>query len=503
MSVVRMNSEARSPREPVSGGAMDKVLERRGLSNKLKAGIAAGALAVAALGFYSYAPSSNSQTVAAERLTISTVERGTFDDFLPLRARVEPLLTVYLDSIEGGRIEQALEHVADVDDHRALGRLDGEPAARIAVEQFQPRLLRAEQQGDEVDVLMRTRPHTLGIGRDGRIVEQAEDRVAILHRRIEPVRIESEMDGDRGQQLVAGLIEGGEKLEKGVAEPLGAIGPDVRGHVGGEAVTLGQLAADVPEFLEVDRARALGDLRLERRIAARTAAALDVIAALLLGGQREQRLGLTPRALDQVVRDAMVGHDREAEAAEGAAEIRREALRVAVLIGEAEGGNGGERGVQHHQCPNGDRSAIRPRVPDVTIASLAQREPEPSSRRSPGRSGWRDAMGGELTGMGSGDNNYDEEGYDESQRAEILEATRDGPSDGTLLTDLDPDLGDEDIEDEPIDELDMEEGEIGDTDPSVDMDDDDADEDDVQDAFDAGEEDDDDLDDADDVALRP
>lgn len=108
MSVVRMSSEAKSPREPVSGGAMDKVVERKGLSNKLKGGIAAGALAIAAIGFYAYAPSSSSQTVAAERVTISTVERGTFDDFLPLRARVTPLLTVYLDSIEGGRVEQVL-----------------------------------------------------------------------------------------------------------------------------------------------------------------------------------------------------------------------------------------------------------------------------------------------------------------------------------------------------------------------------------------------------------
>lgn len=108
MSVVRLDSEVKNPREPMSGGAMDKVVEKKGLSNKVKAGIAAGALAAAGIAFYSYAPSSNSQTVAAERLTVSTVQRGTFDDFLPLRARVEPLLTVYLDSIEGGRIEQVL-----------------------------------------------------------------------------------------------------------------------------------------------------------------------------------------------------------------------------------------------------------------------------------------------------------------------------------------------------------------------------------------------------------
>ena len=53
-------------------------------------------------------------------------------------------------------------------------------------------------------------------------------------------------------------------------------------------------------------------------------------------------------------------------------------------------------------------------------------------------------MGGyQVPGQGTGDDGYDEEGYDESQRAEILEATRDGPTDGTLITDLKPDLGDD------------------------------------------------------------
>ena len=46
-------------------------------------------------------------------------------------------------------------------------------------------------------------------------------------------------------------------------------------------------------------------------------------------------------------------------------------------------------------------------------------------------------MGGyQDPGRGPGDDGFDEEGYDESQRAEILETTSDGPSDGNLLTDL-------------------------------------------------------------------
>ena len=119
-------------------------------------------------------------------------------------------------------------------------------------------------------------------------------------------------------------------------------------------------------------------------------------------------------------------------------------------------------------------------------------------------------MGGDqVPGQGTGVDGYDEEGYDESQRAEILEATRDGPSDGVVLTDLDPDLGG-DIEDEPIDELDMDSEEVGETTSDATMDEDDIDEDALQDAFDSdtigkdGDGDDDaDLSDAEDAALRP
>ncbi|WP_288408852.1 DNA primase [uncultured Sphingomonas sp.] len=75
-------------------------------------------------------------------------------------------------------------------------------------------------------------------------------------------------------------------------------------------------------------------------------------------------------------------------------------------------------------------------------------------------------MGGhQVNGQGTGDDGYDEDGYDESQRAEILEATRDGPSDGTILTDLEPDLGMSDDEDE--DELAMVDDEVAEEDEDV------------------------------------
>ena len=114
-------------------------------------------------------------------------------------------------------------------------------------------------------------------------------------------------------------------------------------------------------------------------------------------------------------------------------------------------------------------------------------------------------MGGhQVSGRGPGDDGYDEDGYDESQRAEILEATRDGPTDGTILTDLNPDLGEEIDDDEEEDELLMAADEVGEEAAAeTDTDDDDDDEDDVQDAFDEGTVEDEDLDDGDEVALQP
>ena len=104
MSVLRMPKNE----SPQSGGAMDRVVERKGLSNRVKLGLGAiGLLLVLAI-FYYFSPSANSQTVPASRLTISTVTQGRFDDFLPLRARVEPLVTVFLDAVEGGRVERIL-----------------------------------------------------------------------------------------------------------------------------------------------------------------------------------------------------------------------------------------------------------------------------------------------------------------------------------------------------------------------------------------------------------
>ena len=49
----------------------------------------------------------------------------------------------------------------------------------------------------------------------------------------------------------------------------------------------------------------------------------------------------------------------------------------------------------------------------------------------------------------------DLEGYDETQRAEIAEVEGDGPNDGIVMTDLQPDFGGDIDEDEIEDDEDM------------------------------------------------
>jgi HlyD family secretion protein len=52
--------------------------------------------------------------IPRDQLTIATVTRGTFHDFIPLRARVVPRATIYLDAIEGGRVEEVMVEAGDL-----------------------------------------------------------------------------------------------------------------------------------------------------------------------------------------------------------------------------------------------------------------------------------------------------------------------------------------------------------------------------------------------------
>jgi HlyD family secretion protein len=107
VSLVELRQTER-PGSAVSGGNMDKVVVKKGINKRLLIAGGAAAVLLLVLFFWLWAPRADSQSIARERLTISPVTQGTFEDFLPLRARVTPLVTVFLDAVEGGRVEQKL-----------------------------------------------------------------------------------------------------------------------------------------------------------------------------------------------------------------------------------------------------------------------------------------------------------------------------------------------------------------------------------------------------------
>nr|WP_283937696.1 efflux RND transporter periplasmic adaptor subunit [Sphingomonas hankyongi] len=87
---------------------MDRVIVRKRIDRRILIAGGAAALLVLLLVFWLFAPREGTQAVARDRLTISTAESGVFEDFLPLRSRVTPLVTVYLDAVEGGRVEKKI-----------------------------------------------------------------------------------------------------------------------------------------------------------------------------------------------------------------------------------------------------------------------------------------------------------------------------------------------------------------------------------------------------------
>lgn len=92
--------------QPGSAG-MDRKIEPRPHKRRLIiGGSVAGAVALIYL--VMSIDTSTSFTLDGQRIRTAEVTNGMFEDFIPLRASVEPERTVYLDAIEGGRVEAVL-----------------------------------------------------------------------------------------------------------------------------------------------------------------------------------------------------------------------------------------------------------------------------------------------------------------------------------------------------------------------------------------------------------
>ncbi len=104
-----LKSQTQPHGKGISGQSMDrKVQKKTPIGTLIGYGIGALLLVVFAWWFISTLMNGRSLSVNSERITVSAVTIGTFEDFIPLRGRLVPRSTVYLDAIEGGRVEEIL-----------------------------------------------------------------------------------------------------------------------------------------------------------------------------------------------------------------------------------------------------------------------------------------------------------------------------------------------------------------------------------------------------------
>ncbi len=135
---------AGSPQSPFSRGTgegVDRKIEKKRFTPK-RIGLGLLALVlVAGLGYGVWSSATGGQALNVERdkLTVSTVARAPFQEFIAVTGNVLPERTVFLDAVEGGRVEQVYV------EEGAMVRA-GEPLLRLSNNDLQLRLMNNEAQ---------------------------------------------------------------------------------------------------------------------------------------------------------------------------------------------------------------------------------------------------------------------------------------------------------------------------------------------------------------------
>ena len=105
---------------------MDRVIaKKKWTTKKILTIVGITALAALILGSYYFTSGKSRLNVDTERITISEVKNGVFKEFTVVNGIVMPLTTIYLDALEGGRVEEKY-----VDDGAIMK--SGQPILRLS-----------------------------------------------------------------------------------------------------------------------------------------------------------------------------------------------------------------------------------------------------------------------------------------------------------------------------------------------------------------------------------
>lgn len=160
--------------------------------------------------------SSKSLRMPLEQLTVAAVESGVFRDLIPVNANVVPRETVYLDAIDGGRVERVFVEAGDVveagrplielsNTNLALQVIQQESQLNQALSQLQQNEISLEQNqlaNDralvEIDYniqrLQRAAERRASLARNGMLSAEQRDEVAdelAYYQKLKPIQAES------------------------------------------------------------------------------------------------------------------------------------------------------------------------------------------------------------------------------------------------------------------------------------------------------------------------
>ena len=105
---------------------MDRVIAKKTWTKKriLTIGAVFGVVCLAAASYY-FTSGKSRLNVDSERITISEVKNASFQEFIPVNGVILPITTIYLDALEGGRVEEKF-----VEDGAVMKK--GEPILRLS-----------------------------------------------------------------------------------------------------------------------------------------------------------------------------------------------------------------------------------------------------------------------------------------------------------------------------------------------------------------------------------
>ncbi len=140
-------------RDQSSGGGegMDRRIEKKWWTPQRIALIGGAVLFVALVAWGFMTTGGQRLNVERDKITIATVERGPFQEYISQTGNVLPRTTVYLDAIEGGRVEEVFVR-------EGVTVEQGQPLLRLSNNDLQLRLLNADAQRiEQINRLQDTR----------------------------------------------------------------------------------------------------------------------------------------------------------------------------------------------------------------------------------------------------------------------------------------------------------------------------------------------------------